>query len=354
MNDFFSDRTARPAAWLAEDGPSGNIVVATRARLHRNLAGFHFPAQATVEERHNALDEIRTKVADQGSWSEGYDLSLTDLSDQQRKYLREAQLIRPQAALGSQPTAVEITASASQALVVNDQDHVQLVGLFPGFAPEKATAAVMALESELERKLCFAYQEDLGFLTAFAGSVGTGLHLAALIHLPGLVLAEEVDKILNALKQLRFSVRGLFGSGNTVRGSLFLVSSQVTLGRDEEEITNDFKYHLGKVVLHEKSARNQLHARDKLWLEDLIFRSDALLRSARLITAQESFDRLSHLRLGVGLGILPEFTPSFLNRMLIGQLTGHLQHATGEILKGSERSRARALFLRQALEAEKV
>jgi protein arginine kinase len=344
--ELFQKGEAPLPSWLQGDGPASLIVLGVSAALHRNLAGFHFFPHAKEAECATVLAEIQEKV----DWPEGQWITLAGLKKSARKFLLERQVIGSWVHHTVPSGAVAMNQDGSQVLRVLDKNHLQIVNLQGGFAHEKAAAAVMAWESELEQKLFFAYQEDLGYLTTFVRSVGTGLHLSALVHLPGLVLAEEIDKIINALQQLGLSVRGLFGTHQAVRGSLFKVTSTITLGRDEDEIANDFKYHLGRVIAHEQSAREQLHARDKHWLEDLIHRSYAILGAARLITAQETFDRLSHVRLGVGLGILPQHDTLFLNRLLFGQLTGHLQVSCGEPLKGSAQARARASFLRQCLD----
>lgn len=340
---------AQPAAWLDGSGPAGETVLFTQARLSRNVAGFHFPIQAGTGELATILAEMETWLT-QSPFAAGWHfLDLEDLADWQRKLLLEKHLVTARSI--REPLHCGLLASPGGSLtgLVNEEDHLRLTATCPGFDPAAATAAVAGFETELEKEFGFAYQEDLGYLTSWPGSLGTGLHLATVLHLPGLVLADEIDKIINAMQQLRFTMRGLYGRGGTVRGCLFLITSQVTLGCDEEEITNDFSYHVGKVLLHESSARQQLHARDRLWLEDLVHRSFAVLRSARLITSQETFDRLSHLRLGVGLGILPELGPGLLNRLVLGQQGAHLQHAAGESLTGNDRARVRASFLRNEL-----
>ncbi len=149
------------------------------------------------------------------------------------------------------------------------------------------------------------------------------------------------------MRQLQFFVRGLFGDGQTVRGALFRISNLITLGRDEDEIADDFRRHVGRVLKYERLAREQFQDRDPLGLEDMAWRSLASVGSARLITAQEAFDRLSSIRLGVGLGILPHVPPGVLNRALVAQQTGHLELSAGSRLEGRERSAARAAFLRE-------
>jgi protein arginine kinase len=210
----------------------------------------------------------------------------------------------------------------------------------------------MKLDDRLEPTIDTAFDAEFGYLTSSPVDLGTGLHVSALIHLPGLVLAGEIDKVLNALRQLQFSVKGLAAEGGTVRGALFRISNLMTLGRDESEIVEDFMVHVGKIIIYERSARDQLYGRDPLGIEDLAHRSLATVRQARLITSQEAFDHLSSIRMGVGLGILDPVDPGVLNKALMRQQTAHLQMEAGRPLAGREKSAARAVFLRELFATE--
>jgi protein arginine kinase len=231
-------------------------------------------------------------------------------------------------------------------LLVNQEDHLRLHAWRPGLAAEAALAAVLALDGDLEADISPSYSEDLGYLTARPTHVGTGLTLSALLHLPGLVFSNEIEKVLNALRQLQFGVSGLYGAGGTVRGALFVVANLVTLGCEEEEIAADFRVNVEKIVSYENMAREQIFARDGANLEDMAWRCLAVLRHARLISAQETWDRLSNVRLGVDRGVLPELAPTLLNRAMVGARTGHLELAAGTTLAGTERTEMRAAFLR--------
>jgi protein arginine kinase len=240
---------------------------------------------------------------------------------------------------------------SNQLGMVNENDHLRLVAFRAGLDPDGTLADALRLDEHLEKEVQPAFAEDLGYLTASPGDVGTGLHVSVLIHLPGLVLAGEIDKVLNALRQLQFSVRGMMGQGTMVRGALFRVANLITLGRDEEEIVQDFLTHVGKIIIYERSARQQLHDRDSLALEDLAHRSLATVGRARLMTAQETFDHLSNIRLGMGLGILEPLHPGLLNRVLVQQQPGHLEVASGRPLNHLEKSAARAALLREVFAA---
>ena len=51
-----------------------------------------------------------------------------------------------------------------------------------------------------------------------------------MMHLPGLVMSKNMDKVINAVNQLGIAVRGLFGEGSDANGSIFQISNQQTLG----------------------------------------------------------------------------------------------------------------------------
>lgn len=346
MSNLFDPWDPEPADWLNGDGPSADIVIGTRARLARNLTGFSFPHHQSAAELETVFLELRKVLSACPGLSDGEFLSLAEIPDVQHQLLQEAHLASPALLRDPQFRGLMISRCHNLIGMVNEEDHLRLVALASGFAPETVSASVAELDAELEKVVGFAYRDDLGYLTTSPTNVGTGLRVSVLVHLPGLVLAEQIEKILNALRQLRFSVRGLAGPGSSVKGAVFQISNLVTLGREEEEIVNDFNFHVGKVLLHEKTAREQLYARDPLMLDDMAHRSLATVQSARMITSQETFDRLSHVRLGASLGILPSLAPELLNTALIGQQTAHLELSSGRPLQGKAKAEARASFLR--------
>jgi len=352
MSDFFSDFDSRVPAWLSGSGPAADIVLSTRARLARNLRAFRFPNHASDPELATILGDLQRRLVRTPAFDQGWFLETGSLDDIQRRSLKEMHLVSPALLRSPLHRGVLLSRDMCRTSLVNEEDHLRLQAYRSGFDPGGAVTDVLALDDQLEGEIDVAFSDELGYLTACPSNAGTGLRLSALVHLPGLVLAGEIEKVLNALRHLRFAVRGLFGEGSTVRGAVFQISNMVTLGRDEAEVTNDFSYHVGRVLIHEKTAREQLYQQDRLGLEDVVLRSSAVLAAARLITAQETFDRLSHVRLGVSLGILEGPEPAVLNRALVRQQTAHLELAAGRSLAGRDKSAVRADYLRRLLAAE--
>lgn len=347
MIPFFEDFQNRVPSWLDARGPSGDIVVSTRARLARNLKTFPFPHHASVVELGTIYGDLARRLPKFPAFSGGWLLNMAELDATMHTALREMNLASRELVTDPQHRGLVISRDLALSGMINEKDHVRLVAFRAGFDPDGTLSDVLQLDDFLDSAIDPAFAEDMGYLTASPVDVGTGLDLSALIHLPGLVLAGEIDKVLNALRQLQFSVRGLSGDGGTVRGALFRISNLITLGRDEMEIADDFRIHVGKILTYERAARDQLYARDTLGIEDMAHRSLAALQSARLITSQETFDRLSHVRLGASLDVLGGISPKLLNTALIGHQTAHLEHFCGGPLPGKSKAEARASFLRE-------
>ncbi len=344
---FFKMPLTEALPWLDASGPAADMVLSTRGRLVRNLSEYEFPNQASASTLQKISAEILPVLGADDDFKGPYSFDLAALSAGELAVLKEMHLLSSGSDTPTPHGHLFISNSCTAAALVNGDDHLRLYGYRSGFQVQSVLSDLEQIEERLEKQLNFAFEDDFGFLTASPTNAGTGLRLSVMIHLPGLVLGGEIDKILNALRQLRFGVRGLFGSGNAVRGGIFLISNLVTMGRDESEIASDFKFHLGKVIIHERTARQQLFANDSLGLEDLAHRSLAVLQNARLMTAQEAADRFNHLRVGVGFGMMPGIDFALLNRAMIQYQSAHLEAQAGHALATAEKTEARATLLRK-------
>ena len=165
--------------------------------------------------------------------------------------------------------------------------------LQPGLEFEKVWKRADELDSGIESNLNYAYDAELGFLTACPTNLGTGLRASAMMHLPGLVMSKNMDKVINAVNQLGIAVRGLFGEGSDASGSIFQISNQQTLGESEGAIIDRLNETLKNIVRQEKFAREKLMQDDGLRLVDKISRAIGTLKSCRLIQSSEAMDLLS-------------------------------------------------------------
>ena len=76
-----------------------------------------------------------------------------------------------------------------------------------------------------------------------------------MLHLPGLVMSDQMNKIINSVNKIGLAVRGLHGEGTEAIGNLFQVSNQITLGEAEEEIIERLNKVIETIIEHEQNAR---------------------------------------------------------------------------------------------------
>ena len=198
----------------------------------------------------------------------------------------------------------------------------------------------------------YAFHRDFGFLTSCPTNTGTGLRASVMLHLPGLVLTQEISKVLRGLQQMGLTHRGLYGEGSDVVGSFFQVSNQTTLGRSEDELADHLQRVVRRLIDQEYAARRVL-ARDAGYIiEDKLWRAYGTLRHARSLGADEAMNLLSGVRLAVGLNLVTGLGLYTLNKLLVFGQTAHLTHAAGRTLTESEANVARARYVRGVLANE--
>src|SRR3989454_8225822 len=186
-------------------------------------------------------------------------------------------------------------------VMVNEEDHLRLHGMWSGFDLEDAYAEVEAVDADLGRFVPFAFHHEFGYLTSCPTNAGTGLRASVLIHLPGLVLTKEITKVLQGLSQVGLTFRGLYGEGSEVVGNFFQLSNQTTLGKSEEDLLDHLVKIVRQVIEYEERAREVLLRDHEAIIADKIWRAFGTLKFARSISFEETRDLLSGGALGGGL-----------------------------------------------------
>jgi protein arginine kinase len=343
----------RGISWLTGGGREAEIVLSTRVRLARNLQGYPFPIRADVEdsarvfERTTAAIEAAESLAGASIWD------VDDLEPGERDLLLERHLISREllerAASGPSRAALVLTPDDGLGIMVNEEDHLRLQAFGAGFALEETWRRVDRLDEELGALIPYAFHHELGFLTSCPTNVGTGLRASVLVHLPGLVLTKEINKVLEGISQVGLTYRGFHGEGSEVEGNLFQLSNQTTLGKTEEDLVEHLERVTGKVIEYERSARSVLLREAPTVLEDKVWRAYGILRSARSLSTGEMLNLLSGLRLGVSLKLLPTPRVDTLNEILVLGQTAHRSRDAGSTLEEPDADAARAAYVRQRL-----
>ena len=337
--------------WLRGSGPHNEIVISSRIRLARNLAGYPFVNRASPRQLKEIVERCRDTITQQNLGDQLLWVDLQACPEVDRQLLVERHLISRQHGVGDKvPRAVAIAAQETFSVMVNEEDQLRIQVLRSGMQLSQAYEQIMHIDDALENRLEYAFSQQLGYLTACPTNVGTGIRVSVMMHLPALQLTGEIEKVKRAARDMHLAVRGLFGEGSEAMGDLFQISNQTTLGRSELEILADFERTIvPQIISYEQQARQALVRLRPDQLDDKIWRAWGILTNARMISTEEVLSLLSHLRLGVNVARIDRTDIPTINELFLLTQPAHLQKLTGQELEQTARREARAKLIRQKL-----
>ena len=345
----FSNVMSTAGEWLRGEGPHHQIVISSRVRFARNLRDRAFPGWAKKAERTAILDLIRPRVEELAEMEDSFSELLQDLSALEKQVLVERHLISREHAAKGVGSAVVMNRRQTLSIMINEEDHLRMQSIRSGLQLKQAFKLVDKVDSALESKLEFAYDQRLGYLTACPTNVGTGMRASAMLHLPGLVLSELINQVIQAVSKIGLAVRGLYGEGTEAMGNLFQISNQTTLGEKEDEIVSRLTKVIETIIGKEHDARQVLIQKKSNTLWDQIGRAYGVLTYAHAMSSKEALNLLSIIKLGVDLGAFPEDRRLPIDELFIDTQPAHLQKTSQQKLNAEERDHLRAQIIRERL-----
>jgi len=340
--------------WMKEEGPDSDIVLSSRIRLARNFEQVPFPIVAKQEDLNGITEYFQQEYAHHSfeSYKDFEFIQMKDLKDIEKRVLVEKHLISPHLSEHANVGGVLISENEQVSIMVNEEDHMRIQLYVPGYQLEKALDEASKLDDWLEQNINYAFDEERGYLTSCPTNVGTGLRASVMMHLPALVMTQQMNRLVPAINQLGLVVRGIYGEGSEALGNIFQISNQITLGKSEKDIVEDLKSVVHQLIEHERTARDRIIGQTGVKLEDKIFRSYGVLSHSRIIESKEAARCLSDLRLGIDLGYIENVSRTILNELMILTQPGFLQQYAQKTLTPEERDVRRASLIRERLQLE--
>lgn len=346
-----NDLVGRVGSWLLGEGPEADIVISSRIRLARNLESRPFLYRASEDEKTDVERYLHEKTGDLSMPGNGHYFRLDKLNALKRLLLVERHLISKEHASGSGARGVLISGNESSAVMVNEEDHLRIQVLHSGLQLEQTWLEINDLDSEIEKRVNYAFSPQFGYLTCCPTNVGTGLRASVMIHLPALVMTKQIAKVFESVSKIGLAVRGLYGEGTYASGDFYQISNQLTLGKSEMAIVENICSVVPQIVRYERTVRDTLLKQSRALLEDRVWRAYGLLENARVISSEETLDLLSAVRLGINLQMIETLDMGSVNVLFILTQPAHLQMMYKKKLDVSYRDQARAEFVRNRLRA---
>lgn len=341
-----------PEACAQRSAPVDNwdkIILTSRVRLARNLDCMPFPGRSKRAQRVEALGVLIPAVVGLLPMKGGVHETMDNLSSIEKEFLVERHLISREHKARGVGSAVALSGDEEVSVMINEEDHLRMQVILPGLQVREAWKRMDSFDSLLEGQVPYAYSSKYGYLTACPTNVGTGIRVSAMLHLPGLVLADHINQTINAANRVGMTVRGLYGEGTEALGHVFQVSNQATLGMSESEIVEKLKKTVLQIVEKEEDARQKLCETQEKRLRDYIGRAYGNLSCAHVISSKETKNHLSLLRLGVDLNLFPAEHRALVDELLIVTEPAHIQRWAKGRKRSGERDTLRATILRKRL-----
>lgn len=345
LDDFLK----QDSEWLKGTGPSSNIVMSSRTRLARNLDKVPFSNRANKKQLEDTMKTVKEVILSVNFLKNAMYFRLKDMSEVDRIFMVERHLMSPEHSKDVEYKALVIDPKEIVSIMVNEEDHLRIQVIQSGLNIKECWRIADEIDTEMSKKLPFAYSAKWGYLTACPTNTGTGLRGSVMIHLPALVFAGQIGRVLQAIAKLGLNIRGLYGEGTEATGNVFQVSNQVALGITEEDAVDNIERIINQVISREDATRKALLLKNRDGLVDRVSRAYGTLKSAHIITSNETVGLLSAIRLGVDLGIIKNMDRRMVNELFILTQPAHLQKLEGKSLDSNERDIKRADLIREKL-----
>ena len=328
--------------WYKNSAEMSDVVLSTRIRLARNLKQYPFPSRLDTQEKKAVCSLVKEAL-------DGEKLICTDmekLSPVEAVSLAEKHLISAEFASNGTGRSLLLSEDEDVSIMLCEEDHIRIQIIEPGLSLDEAYKKADRLDTVLENKLNYAFDERIGYLTQCPTDLGTGMRASVLLHLPALSRKGAVRNLTTTVAKLGLTLRGSYGEDGEILGDIYQLSNQVTLGISEKAALQNLNSIALQIVTQEKQARSVL-VKDEDFM-DKIFRAYGILKSAYKLTSKELTNLISYVRLGAAEGLFD------IPVEKLGTLMTELQPATMNTqsetpLTRSQRDIRRAEKVREAL-----
>ncbi len=328
--------------WYSGQGNNSDVIVSSKIRLARNLAGMPFPCRMSDEVRKNVCKKIFAAIKNSALAGEFDMIELSRLSDIEKISLAEKGIISPQLAKESRYSAVLVSKDENASIMLCEDDHIRICVMCPGQDLNWAYNEANEMDDIFIKSMNIAFDEKMGFLTSNPMNLGTGLKASMLVHIPAIKEKGMVSSLSNMLGKLGFSINPVFGSSS----SFYEISNQISLGISEKNALDNLNSICTQIIRQERAFRSELMEFDDF--EDKIFRAMGTLKMARKLKLQEFYCLISLVRLGISMGSFEEEYEKIGN-MIHSLGTATIMSGAQEGFSVDDADKLRAQYVRQQL-----
>lgn len=329
--------------WYLGEGDHNDIVISTRIRFARNIADYPFPVRLDNKSKIELNEKIRDSLNSKEKLNY---IELKTLTRAEIVSLAERHIISPEFASNSDGRALLISENEDISIMLCEEDHIRLQVMKPGLALNEAYEIADRIDSEINEKQEYAFDERLGYLTQCPTNLGTGMRASVMLHLPALTSKGRMGTLATTVSKLGLTLRGAYGEGSLAMGDLYQLSNQVSLGISEKAAIDNLKTITLQFAAQERAAREEMSK--NIVTEDAVFRAYGVLKSARILSTKEFMNLISKVRLGAVTGMIKTDLKT-INELMVSMQPATINAFVGRVLTPDERDIERAKIVRERI-----
>lgn len=328
------------------------LKITSRIRLARNIDVYNFPHKLNASEARELVGSVEEAFFVSKPLAEAF--RSRHLWEEKGLHLLswfEKHLVSSKLIDNADIGAFISNRAEDVSIMINEEDHLRLQTMSAHKSLDELYAEADQLDSVLEEKLSWAFDNQLGYLTACPTNLGTALRASVMVHLPALTVLDRIGLIAQKLAQMGMTIRGIYGEGSQAEGCIYQISNEVTLGISEEFILKNIQETIDSILAMEAAEQNKLLSAKGDETRDSIYRSIGILSHARMMSSGEALKLLSTVRLGIESEVVSELTTADVDEMIIHVQTGNLHRQLGltELMPEKDRDLLRATVIRNEM-----
>ena len=328
------------------------LKITSRVRLARNIDMFNFPHKLDSATARDLVERVEEAFFVSKPLEEDYQTKhLWKEKGLDLMYWFEKHLVSSKLIDNADIGAFICNKAEDVSIMINEEDHLRLQTMSAHKSLAELYKEADQLDSVLEEKLSWAFDNQLGYLTACPTNLGTALRASVMVHLPALTYRDRIGLIAQKLAQMGMTIRGIYGEGSQAEGCIYQISNEVTLGISEQFIVDNIEETIDSILALEVAEQNKLLSARGDETRDLIYRSLGIISHAHLMSSGEALKHLSKVRLGVESEVITELSTADVDAMIICIQTGNLHRELGltELMLEKDRDLLRATVLRNEM-----
>lgn len=336
--------------WYQMKGAENDVALCTKVTLARNVKGYPFTIKLPLQQR-KEIEQKVTQVLESELPGKFRCMHMSDYTQDQAISLAERNLVSPEFVSSAGGRSFLCTEDESLSIMLFEEDHLKIQGLLPGLELKKAYELADTLDTMLDEKLVFSYNDELGYLTQCPTNIGTAMRTSVFLHLPGLARSGQTGNLAMTVSKLGLILTGAYGEGASPRGDLYVLSNQVTLGITEKSAIDNLASICTSVIEQERKARAKLFA--DIRYEDKFYRALGTLENARILSFDELMDNISSIKLGLNDAPDTDIAADRINILMYTMQPATINSSKGLTLQREERDVLRAEQVRKVFSKKK-